>query len=163
MIPIINQLGRRPSVSRCSRLGLAICATSRRPAEALDARLTRPGRMDRWLRWAGLNGRSPVVGKSWENPWKILRNPHWMVGKSWNILRKMDDQGWLIVVFFNDFGKPEKVDKYGMWMEDVVFHGVSWNFNGAWLYIRLDYYNQGELSWGFENQTLHSPRSNHKW
>lgn len=35
---------------RSSRLGLAICATSRRPAEDLDARLTRPGRMDRWLR-----------------------------------------------------------------------------------------------------------------
>ncbi|CAK8991300.1 unnamed protein product [Durusdinium trenchii] len=30
--------------------GLAICASTRRPAVELDGRLTRPGRMDRWLR-----------------------------------------------------------------------------------------------------------------
>ena len=34
-------------------MGLAICATSRRPAKELDARLTRPGRMDRWLEMLG--------------------------------------------------------------------------------------------------------------
>ena len=36
-------------------MGLAICATSRRPAKELDARLTRPGRMDRWLQMLGEN------------------------------------------------------------------------------------------------------------
>ena len=34
-------------------MGLAICATSRRPAKELDGRLTRPGRMDRWLEMLG--------------------------------------------------------------------------------------------------------------
>lgn len=38
-----------------SSMGLAICATSRRPAKELDARLTRPGRMDRWLQMLGEN------------------------------------------------------------------------------------------------------------
>eukprot|EP00434_Breviolum_minutum_P011227 symbB.v1.2.009907.t2/scaffold605.1/size182108/7 len=48
-----------------SSMGLAICATSRRAAKELDARLTRPGRMDRWLQ---------VTAPDEEERWELLQH-----------------------------------------------------------------------------------------